>query len=250
MGPSGRAEREVLLVCGAVAGPLFMTTFMIHGATLPDYDPVRHPVSGLELSASGWIQILNFIVAGLLTLAFTVGVRRALRAQNGPRSGLLLIGVWAAHLVVAGIFVTDPAAGYPLGTPPEIPHPTMHGVVHNLAAGLGFAALFAACIVFARWFAARGRRGWALYSAVSGAVFLISVILASYGLPRTEGLGELGGLFQRISGACGFAWLAALAVYQLITLRVSPQPLGPQKVGANANHPRASARSPDQSGDR
>jgi hypothetical protein len=59
--------------------------------------------------------------------------------------------------------------------------------------------LVAACLVLARWFAARRERAWAFYSAVSGVVVLITVILASYGFPRTEGLGELGGLFQRIS---------------------------------------------------
>ena len=67
-----------------------------------------------------------------------------------------------------------------------------------------------------RWFAAHGERGWALYSAVSGAVVLISVVLASYGFPRTEGLGEVGGLVQRLSVVCGWAWLTALAIYLLI----------------------------------
>ena len=76
--------------------------------------------------------------------------------------------------------------------------------------------MLAACFVFARWFAARGDRGWALYSAVSGAAFLIMVVLASYGFPRTEGLGEVGGLFQRIAVVSGWAWLAALAIYLVI----------------------------------
>jgi Protein of unknown function (DUF998) len=75
--------------------------------------------------------------------------------------------------------------------------------------------LLVACVVFARWFARRGERGWALYSAVSGTVFIVSVVLASYGFGRTEGLGQFGGLFQRISVGTGWAWLTALAVYLL-----------------------------------
>jgi len=206
-----------LLACGAIAGPLFVTAFLVQGAARPDYDPVRHSISTLALgSGFGWFQILNFVVAGLLTLAFAVGMRRVLRPQNGSTWGPLLIGLYAVGLLGAGVFVTDPDAGYPPGTLAKIQDPSLHGVLHNLSTGLGLPALLAACFVFAHWFAARDERGWALYSAVSGAVFLISVVLASYGFPRTEGLGEVGGLFQRISVVCGWAWLTALAIYLLI----------------------------------
>jgi Protein of unknown function (DUF998) len=206
-----------LLACGAIAGPLFVTAFLVQGATRPDYDPLRHSISTLALgSAFGWIQILNFVVAGLLTLAFAVGVRRVLQPQKVSSWGPLLIGLYAVGLLGAGVFVTDPDAGYPPGTLAKIQDPSVHGILHNLSTGLGFPALLAACFVFARWFAARGERSWALYSAMSGAVFLISVVLASYGFPRTEGLGEVGGLFQRISVVCGWVWLTALAIYLLI----------------------------------
>ena len=92
----------------------------------------------------------------------------------------------------------------------------MHGIVHNLSVGLGFPALLVAFFVFAKRFAAQGKRGWVLYSVVSGAVFIVAVVLASYGFPRTEGLGEVGGLFQRISVVSGWVWLTALAIYLLI----------------------------------
>jgi len=206
-----------LLACGAIAGPLFVTAFVVQGATRPDYNPLRHSISTLALGSEfGWIQVLNFVVAGLLALAFAVGLRRVLPSRNGSIWGPLLIGLYAVGLLGAGVFVTDPDAGYPPGTLAKIQDPSVHGILHNLSAGLGFPALLAACFVFARWFAARGERGWTLYSAVSGAVVLISVVLASYGFPRTEGLGEVGGLFQRISVVCGWAWLTALAIYLLI----------------------------------
>jgi hypothetical protein len=40
------------------------------------YDPQRHPVSSLALGPFGWTQTLNFMVVGLLTLAFTLGLVR------------------------------------------------------------------------------------------------------------------------------------------------------------------------------
>src|SRR5215510_8056023 len=140
-----------LLACGAIAGPLFVTAFLVQGATRPDYNPIRHSISTLALgSAFGWIQILNFVVAGLLTLAFAVGVRRVLRPQNGSTWGPLLVGLYAVGLLGAGVFVTDPDAGYPPGTLAKIQDPSVHGILHYLSAGLGFPALLAACFVFAR----------------------------------------------------------------------------------------------------
>jgi hypothetical protein len=44
-------------------------------------------------------------------------------------------------------------------------------------AGLGFAALIAACFVFARWFSAVDDRGWAVFRRVTGTVFLGTWIL-------------------------------------------------------------------------
>jgi len=207
---------RTLLICGVIAGPLFVTAFLIQGAIRPDYNPLRHSISTLELGSEfGWIQSLNFIVAGLLMLVFAVGVRRMLRSEMRSTWGPLLIGLWAVGLIGAGIFATDPDIGYP----PKTPYPiqdSMHGVLHNLSAGLGFPALVVACLVFARWFAVRRERGWAFYSAVSGVVLLISVVLASYAFPRTEGLGLFGGLFQRIAVVCGWGWLTALAIHLLV----------------------------------
>lgn len=206
-----------LLACGAIAGPLFVIAFVVQGATRPDYDPLRHSISTLALGSEfGWIQIVNFVVAGLLSLAFAVGLWVPLRGEPGSIWGPLLIGLWAVSLLLAGIFVTDPTAGYPPGTPTRIHDPSVHGIVHNLSVGLGFPALLVAFFVLAKRFAAHGKRGWALYSVVSGAVFIVAVVLAGYGFPRTEGLGEVGGLFQRISVVSGWGWLTAVAIRLLI----------------------------------
>jgi len=211
---------RALLICGSIAGPLFVIAFLVQGASRPDYDPLKHSISTLALGSFGWIQSLNFIVASLLTLAFAVGVRHVLWPEMRSIWGPVLIGLWAIGLIGAGIFVTDPTAGYPPGTPARIENPSVPGILHNLSAGLGFPALVAACLVFARWFAVRRERGWAFSSAVSGVVLLISVVLARYAFPRalphTEALGSLSGLLQRIAVVCGWGWLTALAIYLLM----------------------------------
>jgi hypothetical protein len=81
--PAGAARTKALLVCGAIAGPLFTLAWVVEGATRANYQPLRHPVSSLELGGLGWTQRANFLVAGLLTLAFAMGLRRALRPLGG-----------------------------------------------------------------------------------------------------------------------------------------------------------------------
>ncbi|WP_083744693.1 DUF998 domain-containing protein [Microbispora rosea] len=119
------------------------------------YRPRRHPISSLAIGDRGWAQTANFFVAGLLSLAFAVGLWRA-----GPSHwGALLVGVWAIGMVTGGIFPTDPVSGFPPGTPDRLEHSTRQGVLHSLFSMVAFVALTAACFVFA----GSGARGWAIY---------------------------------------------------------------------------------------
>lgn len=69
--------KQIGLLCGAVAGPLFMLVLLIQGAARDDYDPIRHAGSSLELgSRLGWIQQADFILAGLLVIVFASGPAR------------------------------------------------------------------------------------------------------------------------------------------------------------------------------
>jgi Protein of unknown function (DUF998) len=183
--------------------------------TRAGYDPLRHPVSSLALGDWGWTQIANFLVAGLLTLAFSAGLRRAFRSVGGSTWGPLLVGVWGVGLLGAGIFVTDPVSGYPPGTPGRLSGYSWHGALHDLFSLPAFVALAAACFVFGRRFAAWGERGWAVYSVFSGVVFAVGFVLSSAGFGQAAGLVDIAGLIQRVTVTVGFGWLAALAFYSL-----------------------------------
>src|SRR5437763_14863671 len=148
---------RVLLACGVIGPPLFVIVFLIEGATRPGYSAWRHYVSQLSLGEGGWIQIANFLLCGLLSLCFALGLRRTLQGGTGATWGPLLFAVFGLGLIVAGIFVTDPALGYPTGAPPGPPrlatHATLHASVHGLAGLLVFSSVAAACFVLARRFA-------------------------------------------------------------------------------------------------
>lgn len=163
---------RALLACGVVAGPLFIVVALIQAFTRSGFDPVRHPLSLLSLGDLGWIQITNFVVAGLLFTASAVGMRRAMHSGPGRRWGPWLIGIFGVSLVAGGVFVADPAFGFPPGTPEGSPAQlSWHGIVHAVAF-IGFLSLIVACFVFARRSAAFKKRGLATYSAASGVAVL------------------------------------------------------------------------------
>jgi Protein of unknown function (DUF998) len=208
-------KTKTLLACGVIAGPLFVVAFLVEGATRAHYEPLRHPVSSLAFGDAGWTQRANFLVTGLLILAFAIGLRRVLRPLGGITWGPLLVGTCAVGLLGAGIFVADPMNGYPPGSPDKRLDYSTHGVLHDLFSTPFFLGLPVTCFVLSRWFAARGKRGWAAYSAVTGVVLVSAFILSSAGFGQTEGLVDVAGLFQRVTLTVGFGWLTLLAVHFL-----------------------------------
>lgn len=198
---------RLLLACGMAAGPLFTIAYLLEGAARLDYKPLRHPVSSLALGRAGWAQTVNFLFAGLLSLAFAVGLWHV-----GPSHwGALLIGVWAVALLGAGACRTDPVSGYPPGTPDQPHSPTRAGSLHDLCSLIGFLALTVACFVFAF----SNSPGWAIYSVVSGVLFATTMALASAAFSQHQRWVDLGGLIQRISLTVGWTWQTLLAVHIL-----------------------------------
>jgi Protein of unknown function (DUF998) len=218
--PAGAARRwattRTLLACGAIAGPLFTLAWAVEGATRADYNPLRHPVSSLELGDLGWTQQANFLLAGSLTLAFAVGLRRALRPLGGSTWGPLLVAAHGIGLLGAGIFITDPVSGYPPGTPDHLPgYGSASAALHDLFSIGTFVGLPLACLVLARRFAAWDRRGWAAYSTATGIAFAVGTVLTGLAFNQAEPLVELGGLLQRTTVTLGWTWLTLLAIHLL-----------------------------------
>jgi hypothetical protein len=150
-----------LLACGIVAGPQFLAVWAIQAIVRDGFDPGRHPISLLSLGDSGWIQIANFVVTGALVVACAVGIRRALRDGRGRTWGPILVGGLGVGLIIAGVFVTDPGAGFPAGAPEGEPEQvSWHGILHGIGAVLGVNGMVVGCLVFARRYAAAGQRRW------------------------------------------------------------------------------------------
>jgi hypothetical protein len=222
-----RRATELLLACGAIGPPLFVLVFLIEGATRPGYNPWRHFVSQLSTGEGGWLQVANFLVYGLLACCFAVGLRRVLRSGRGATWGPLLLGVYGLGLIVAGVFATDPALGYPPGAPLGRAQ-TLHGTVHGLAGLVVFSSLPAACLVLAGRFAGDPQwRGWAPYSILTGAV-MVAFFVASTASSVLDARGILPdaptGLLQRVAIILGWGWVALLATRLLRQARSRDAP--------------------------
>ena len=203
-----------LLACGVMGPLLFVVAFLIEGMIRPDYDPARVFVSQLSLGEQGWLQIANFVVSGSLIIAFAAGLRRVIATGPGSRWGPRVVGLVGLGFVIAGIFVTDPALGYPPGTPPGLTlSPSWHGSVHVLGALFVFGGLPITSFVFARRFDAASDRGWRLYTMASGIGTLAFFLAANAAANGAAGLGDLAGLLQRVAAVIGLSWIAVLATW-------------------------------------
>jgi hypothetical protein len=209
---------RVLLWCGVAAGPLFIALFLLEGASAADYNALRHPVSSLALTPSGWLQVANFLAGGTLYLAFTAGLWRTPRAAVETRVGVMLIAAAAVGLIGSGVFITDPVSGYPPGTPTAPDAYTTSGALHDLFAVPTFLGIPAAATIFGYRFLRRGTYGWALYSVASAVGMLVALGLTNAAFGQVPALVDFGGLLQRLTIGIGFAWLTALALRALAAI--------------------------------
>jgi hypothetical protein len=191
-----------LLGWGLAAGPVYLVVSLTQALTRPGFDLARHAWSLLENGSLGWIQQANLLLSGLMLIAFASGVARA---EDAPWAGGLL-GVFGLGLAASGLLTADPAQGFPAGTPAGPGEVTWHGVGHFVAGGVGFAALVAACLIFAVRFARQGRGGWAWFSGLTGVLFAAGFAGVASGVANAwTTLGFVAAV------VLAFTWITALA---------------------------------------
>ena len=196
-------KARLLLACGVAAGPVYISVVGVQALTRDGFDLGRHPISLLSLGSLGWVQVADFIVGGLLSVAFAAGLRRVLHPGPAGTWAPPLVGVYGIGLIAGGVFVTDPALGFPpgapLGTSAQL---SWHATLHAIAPPVAFTALVVACLVFVRRFAMFRRWGWAAYSAVTAATALTLAVW-----PGEDGLS----VRLAAAVAIAFAWTTAVA---------------------------------------
>jgi len=211
---------RALLACGVVAGPLFVVVAVLQMVTRDGFDPSQHPLSLLSNGDLGWVQITNFVVAGLLFVAAALGMRRFWHPGPGGSWGPWLIGALGLALIWGGLFVADPADGFPPGTPAGRPDQlSWHGMLHAVGPMVGYLAPLVACFVLARRFRRFGQPRWATYCTTTG---VVSPLIAIAAFPA----GDFRLLFA--GGVLLWGWASVVAAHLLSEEVTTQQPGTPQ----------------------
>jgi hypothetical protein len=183
------ATTRSLLTCAVVAAPLWAVVSLAQAATRDGFDLIQQPLSMLSLGSLGWLQIANFLIAGVLAVAGAVGLRRVTDGWV-PR----LVATYGLGMIAAGVFTMDP-----MGAPM-----TWHSFGHMIAGTVSFASLIAVCHVLGRRYRRAGEKRLAIVSRVAGTVLLVGDLWAMSG-------GVAGSLTLAIGAITAMLWVSFVA---------------------------------------
>ena len=176
---------------GIIGPVLFTAAFLAQEAfRRGEYDPLAEPVSALEAGPNGWIQQINFVVFGLLTIAFAVGLHRGLRATRAGIAGPALLFVSGIGSLLAAAFpAREDGAGvtyYPSGL-------VVAGSMFFLSGALGLIVVSRRLARDPHW------RNIATYTLVAGIVALVGFAGGrALVMPDAALLHHWAGLYQRL----------------------------------------------------
>ncbi len=209
---------NLLIQCG-LTGPLFfIISFWIQGIFKKGYSALQYPISSLAVSENGWIQIITFIVSGLLMLLFSIAVKKKL--DNKFIAALFaLVGI---GLISAGIFSTDPVYGFPEDMPFIKKEFTLHGKLHTWFSLLVFFGIPIICFLMSKYFSSIKELTWKYYSIATGIIMLILFLLTGMAFNQLLGLEAVAGLLQRLCVITGFVWISLFAIFLNTAKRQSP----------------------------
>ncbi|MGP3920629.1 DUF998 domain-containing protein [Nonomuraea sp. 10N515B] len=84
---STAAQSRALAIAGIVGPVLFTVGVLVQQFYRRDaYDPNAQMVSDLTASPFGWVQQVNFIVTGMLVIAFAAGLQRGVQPRQPRRA--------------------------------------------------------------------------------------------------------------------------------------------------------------------
>ena len=204
-------DRRVHAMWAGMIGPvLFVSIFIIEGRLRVGYNSLAMYVSALSLGPSGWVQILSFVVFGLLLLAFARGVGAGSPGAGAPsRAGPALLTIIAFGYLLSGPFVMDP-----VGTSRNLM--SIHGMVHGILGGIVFLLMPVSCFVFVRRFRRdpkwRSLQWCTLAAGTTTAVAVAILTIATKVLPAPNAFDPWLGVIQRAAIVPYMAWLFIFAL--------------------------------------
>jgi hypothetical membrane protein len=208
----GRRPIAAVLAAAGILGPiLFTAVFVIQEVfRRGEYSPMAEPVSALEAGPGGWVQQVNFVGFGLLTIAFAVGLHRGMRPTRAGVLGPAILGWTGVGLVLAAVFPLREDAAGATYDPTGLHY--VNGPILFLSIGVGLVVTSRRMAADPRW------RSLATYTLATGIALLIMFV--AFGVlvgPDDAPLHPWAGLAQRVVLA---VWFSCTIVLALRLLRV------------------------------
>jgi hypothetical membrane protein len=215
----GLERRSVIaaLATASIAGPIiFAVVALMQSQLRPDHSLVEHPISALAAGPSGWIQNVNFLVFGLLMIAYAIGLHLGVRSSRWGVVGFVFLVLSGMGLIWAWVFpATDATGAFDENRLLHIPGFVMTFV----GGGIGLIVMSRRMARDPRW------QSVAAYVLVTGIAMLV-LILVGGGLVRPSGapLHAWLGLFQWGLLAVWFPCTIVLALKLLRLARATDVP--------------------------
>jgi hypothetical membrane protein len=212
-----RRSKIAALAAAGIAGPtIFAAVALVQSVLRQDHSLVEHPISALAAGTSGWVQNVNFLVFGLLMIAYAVGLHLGVRPSRWGVVGFAFLVLSGIGLMWGGVFpVTDSTGAFDENRVLHIPG----FIMTFLGGGLGLIAMSRRMARDPRW------QSVATYALAIGITMLV-LILVGGGLVRPPGapLHAWFGLFQWALLAVWFPCTIILALRLLRLARAADVP--------------------------
>jgi hypothetical protein len=174
-----------------LAGPVLFTAAFLGQEILHagEYSPIAQPVHELEAELNGWVQQINFVVLGLSTMAFAVGLHLGVRPTRTGIAGPALLLISGTAAFVASIFAVREGPGGVTYPPLDV----VAGGIFFFSSAIGLTVLSRRLAHDPRW------RALATYTLLAGIVAVSSaVVMALFVIPDNASLHDWAGLAQRV----------------------------------------------------
>jgi len=192
-------------LCGIIGPILFTLLVIVESILRPGYSQIFNDVSDLGVGPFAIVQNINFIVFGLLSISFAIGLGNFLPKLSGKAVKWLLI-VFGLMIILAGITLIFSA--------PNIVY-AKDDIPHGLVSAIAFLLIIIA--QFLTWQALRGsdKAIWGkypTYSLLSGLLSIGTLIFLSY----TQ-FSPFHGASERLFIAVWLIWIevTALKLYSI-----------------------------------
>lgn len=198
---------------GIIGSALFVLLFTLEEIFHPGYDAKRMYISELSLGSFGWMQIINFMMLGILLLIFSRAVASEFPAGKASRWGVSLLTILGVLFFISGPFVMDPG-GTPTG------QMSVHGTIHGLAGGFVFLIMPITILVFLRRFLEDpnwiSMKVWTIVLSIIETIGVIFFIITSK-IPEGQNIFiHWLGLIQRIALIPFMVWVFVFAINLLV----------------------------------